>query len=83
MTTLDRTMHVRQLVRGLLENTDSFGGISDTERKKVASSLVTIRSQSRGPSVPVSGSVQPSGGPGSSSAFEPDGAISTTWSARG
>jgi hypothetical protein len=40
--TLDRTMHVRQLVRGLLESTDSFGGISDEERKKVASSLVTI-----------------------------------------
>ena len=42
--TLDqfRTDHVRQLVRGLLENTDSFGDLPDGERKSVARSLVTI-----------------------------------------
>ena len=37
-----RIDHVRQLVRGLLENTDSFGELPDTERKSVARSLVTI-----------------------------------------
>jgi len=37
-----RIDHVRQLVRGLLENTDSFGELDDSERKKVARSLVTI-----------------------------------------
>jgi hypothetical protein len=37
-----RIDHVRQLVRGLLENTDSFGELPDPERKSVARSLVTI-----------------------------------------
>lgn len=37
-----RIDHVRQLVRGLLERTDSFGDLSDTDRKSVARSLVTI-----------------------------------------
>jgi hypothetical protein len=37
-----RIDHVRQLVRGLLENTDSFGELPDAERKSVARSLVTI-----------------------------------------
>jgi hypothetical protein len=37
-----RIDHVRHLVRGLLENTDSFGVLSEPERKSVARSLVTI-----------------------------------------
>jgi hypothetical protein len=37
-----RIDHVRQLVRGLLENTDSFGELPEPERKSVARSLVTI-----------------------------------------
>jgi len=37
-----RIDHVRQLVRGLLQSTDSFGELPDAERKAVARSLVTI-----------------------------------------
>jgi len=37
-----RIDHVRTLVRGLLESTDSFGELPETERRSVARSLVTI-----------------------------------------
>jgi len=37
-----RIDHVRQLVRGLLQQTDSFDGLDDRNRKLVAKSLVTI-----------------------------------------
>ncbi|HET7503909.1 MAG TPA: hypothetical protein VFK02_22965 [Kofleriaceae bacterium] len=37
-----RIDHVRQLVRGLLESTDSFGELPEAERRSVARSLVTI-----------------------------------------
>lgn len=42
MTEPARIDHVRQLVRGLLEDTNSFGELPDGERKSVARSLVTI-----------------------------------------
>ena len=39
---LGRIDHVRQLVRGLLQDTESFDGLDDRNRKLVAKSLVTI-----------------------------------------